>query len=297
MLHAKIKLELSVTRMESSSVPHDGLIDEEMNPRRLPFAVVVPTVYGQILVNRHDINQMDSLLKNGVAPDHDEIRMLAALLRCKKPDRVVIDVGASFGTYSLALAAVVGPRGKVHAFEPQRIIYNMLAGSVALNSLTNVYCYNAAVGDREGVIDAPQFDYSMPLNFGGVEFGPEQVEELTQIRKHDPDVAEQVHLTTLDGLGLERVDLIKLDVEGMEMEVLSGALSTIGRFRPILYVEFLKSDSEALRARLNDLAYEVFPTGINYLSIPAEDIYLVALARRASGQIREVPTCKCNMSL
>ncbi|HEV8680999.1 MAG TPA: FkbM family methyltransferase [Stellaceae bacterium] len=234
----------------------------------ISFSVVVPTIYGQMIVNRHDINQTNALFKTGKAIDHAEINQLCRILHNCGPDPVVIDVGANFGTYSLGLAAVVGRNGKVHAFEAQRIIFNMLAGSVALNSLTNVYCYNMAVGDREGAIEIPQFDYTKTLNFGSIEFGPEQVEGLSQPRGHDPDRVEFVPLTTIDRFSFARVDLIKIDAEGMEIQVLEGAKETIQRCQPLLHAEFIKSDRVALRQKIADWGYDVYPNRGNYFCVP-----------------------------
>ncbi|WP_448204850.1 FkbM family methyltransferase [Azospirillum sp. sgz302134] len=238
--------------------------------RKLPFAIVVPTVYGQMIVNRHDINQANALLKTGRAVDHAEIDLLAQILRRWGTELTVLDIGANFGTYSMALVHAVGARGKVHAFEAQRIIFNMLAGSVALNGITNIHCHNMAVGDREGSIPLPQFDYDRPLNFGSVELGPVQREPLSQERRYDAEQAEDVPLTTIDRFAFSRVGLIKIDVEGMEMAVLDGAAETIARCRPVLYVEFLKSDAEAMRKRLEAMAYTVHVIAMNYLCIPQE---------------------------
>jgi FkbM family methyltransferase len=185
-------------------------------------------------------------------------------------DLTVLDVGANFGTFSLALARVVGPRGKVHAFEPQRIIFNMLAGSVALNSLTNVYCHHLALGDREGKVEIPQFDYSQPLNFGSIEFTPQQNEPLHQQRGKDASRAEYVPLTTIDRLGFDRVHLVKIDAEGMEMQVLQGAADTIRRCRPVLYLEYLKGDKAALHQHVASLQYLIHENGLNFLCIPTE---------------------------
>jgi len=246
-----------------------------------PFTVIIPTAYGQMLVNRHDINQTNALFKTGIAIDHNEIAMLAQVLQLLGTDLTVIDVGANFGTYTLGLAQCVGARGKVHAFEPQRIIFNMLAGSVALNSLTNVFCHHMALGNHEGKLEIPQFDYSQPLNFGSIEFTPEQCEPLNQPRGHDPERVEYVPLTTLDRLDFPKVHLVKIDAEGMELQVVEGATETIRRCRPVLYVEYLKGDKLALRRFISELQYEVHENGINFLCIPAElkDRIKVAPAR------------------
>ena len=236
----------------------------------VPFTILLPTAYGQMLVNRHDINQTNALFKTGLAIDHGEIAMLAQILQRLGTDLTVLDIGANFGSYTLALARCVGPRGKVHAFEPQRIIFNMLAGSVALNSLTNVFCHHVALGDREGKLEIPQFDYSQPLNFGSIEFAPEQREPLHQARRHDPQQVEYVPLTTLDRFELGEVHLMKIDAEGMEAQVLDGAADTLRKCRPVIYLEFLKSDKAALQRRVAALDYAVYENGMNFLCIPAE---------------------------
>ncbi len=239
-------------------------------PPAVPFTIIVPTVYGQMMVNRHDINQTNALFKTGHAIDHNDIIILSQVLQRLGADQVVLDVGANFGTYSIALSRVVGPNGQVHAFEPQRLIYNLLVGSVALNSLTNVYCHNVALGGQEGRVEIPQFDYNQPLNFGSIEFTAEQREQLTQPRGHDPAKAEFVPLTTIDHFQFPKVSLMKVDAEGMELQVLRGSMETIGRCRPVLYVEHLKTDREALRQCIVELGYVVHPNELNYLCIPTE---------------------------
>lgn len=236
----------------------------------VPFAVIVPTAYGQMIVNRHDINQTNALFKTGKAVDHAEIDLLTQILRGWGRDLTVLDIGANFGTYALALAQAAGTGGKVHAFEPQRILFNMLAGSIALNGIMNVHCHNMAVGDRNGTIPLPQFDYDRPLNFGSIELGPVQRERLSQERRYDPERVEEVPLTTIDRFAFSRVGLIKIDVEGMEMAVLDGAMETIGRWRPVLFVEFLKNDAVTLRQRLEGMSYDVHAVSMNYLCIPRE---------------------------
>jgi FkbM family methyltransferase len=237
----------------------------------LPFSVIVSTIYGDMIIHRNDTHQTVPLLKLGRAIIHNEIRLLGRVLSYCEEDRHVVDIGASFGSFALALSKLVGERGNVHAFEPQRIIFNMLAGSVALNSLMNVHCYNMAVGNREDRIEIPQFDYRGPqMSYGSIEFGPDQRQPLDQTRKHDPGKQEFVPLTTLDRFEFERLDMLKVDAEGMEMEILEGADRTMRRCRPIVFIEFIKVDREALRQRLMGYGYEVWVASGNYLAIPNE---------------------------
>ncbi len=92
---------------------------------------------------------------------------------------------------------------------------------------------------------------------------------MPQERTYDPALAEKVPLIALDSLNFPRVDLIKIDVEGMEAQVLAGASATIRRCQPLLFVEYLKGDAPALRAQMVELGYEICEVGINYLGISA----------------------------
>jgi FkbM family methyltransferase len=184
-------------------------------------------------------------------------------------DCTVLDVGANLGTHTLGLARYVGG-GAVHAFEPQRIICNMLAGSVALNGLLNVHCHNVAIGAAEALIEVPQFDYDAPLNFGSIEFGAEQREPLDQPRGRDRERVERVQQRTIDSYDFDNVELIKLDVEGMEQSAIEGAGATIDRCRPVLYVEYLKSDRDALERQIARFDYAIHVHGDNLLCLPHE---------------------------
>jgi FkbM family methyltransferase len=141
-----------------------------------------------------------------------------------RQDMTVVEVGANIGVLTVPLARFVGARGKVIAFEPQRIVYQMLCGNIALNALANVFAHHAAAGRAAGTIAVPPVDYAAPGNFGGVSLGVSTDGEI-------------VPLVTIDQLGMSACDFIKIDVEGMELDVLLGASTTIETFRPRLYVE------------------------------------------------------------
>lgn len=173
-----------------------------------------------------------------------EARFLASL--CRDGD-VVFEVGANIGAHTVGLAKRVGPRGRVLAFEPQRLAFQALCANVALNSLVNVDCYWAAVGERRGTITVPELDPSQPTNFGGVALAG-----VTQGRS--------VGCYALDDfIGAPDVRLVKVDVEGMEADVLRGGAKLVERFRPHLYVENDRVDrSEALMRLIAGFGYRLY---------------------------------------
>ncbi|MCU0611612.1 MAG: FkbM family methyltransferase [Candidatus Eisenbacteria bacterium] len=149
---------------------------------------------------------------------------IGLLCRTVEEGSVVLDVGACIGTHTLPLAKAVGPTGTIHSFEPQRLMFQTLCANIALNSITNVFAHHAAIGDAFTTLFAPKADPYRQTNFAGF-----------SLRAGPP--GEPVPAVTIDALGPERVNLIKIDVEGMERSVIEGATETIGRFQPVLYVE------------------------------------------------------------
>jgi len=245
-----------------SAVPEAEVPEEP--PRENLISEVVRTRYGDMIVPSCDTNQTPSLRSAGIAQQWYEIDYLVSLLE-RRPGAVFVDIGANIGTFSFALRPYCST---VYAFEPQRLIFNMLAGSVALNGWTNVYCVHAAVGDHHGSIEVPQFDYTKPCSFGSIEFGDTQRERLSQERGNDPDKADRVSLVPLDMWNFRRVDLIKIDVEGMEMQVLDGAAKTIGMHRPMMLVEYGKVDKPNLQQKLTSLGYLIKDFGNDFLAVP-----------------------------
>lgn len=136
-----------------------------------------------------------------------------------KPEWIVLDVGANHGAHTIAFAKNAA---EVHAFEPQRILFQILCANVALNALTNVYTHQVAVGRKTGVINVPPLDYTKSANFGALAMGGTS--------------GEQVPLVTLDTLNLA-CNFIKIDVEGMEEDVIAGGEGVIREHQPILYLE------------------------------------------------------------
>jgi FkbM family methyltransferase len=133
----------------------------------------------------------------------------------------------------------------VYAFEPQRIVFQTLCANMALNSVVNVHCRPEALGESPRTIMVPPIDYSSENNFGGMTLGGR--------------AGEAVAVVTLDSLNLPRCDFLKIDVEGMELNVLKGAARTIETLRPILYVENDRGELSApLIEHLLSLDYNLY---------------------------------------
>jgi FkbM family methyltransferase len=164
------------------------------------------------------------------------------------PGDIAIDVGANVGAHTVGLARLVGPGGAVLAFEPQRVVYQTLCANVALNSITHVHCWNVALGDAPGTVKMPPVDYARPNNFGGL--------SATAAASAPGDA---VSVLRLDDLPVPRCSLIKVDVEGMELQVLRGGRAMVRRLRPVLYVENDREHASADLVRWLDAAgYNLF---------------------------------------
>ncbi len=138
------------------------------------------------------------------------------------PGMNVVDVGANIGAFTLPLARIVHP-GRVYSFEPHPDLYQMLIRNIELNSLKNVDTYSIALGENHGASKMQSIDLSGPSNLG-----------LMSVGEGDCDVI----IGTLDDvLGATQIHFMKMDVEGMEREVLLGARRNVELNRPILYVE------------------------------------------------------------
>lgn len=176
---------------------------------------------------------------------HYQPDLAAVLQRRLPPDAVVADIGAYIGVVTVLLATLA-PKGHVYAFEPVHENHAHLTGNVAVNGLDNVTVQRVALLDRDGEVN---FEYE-PGYPGGSHVGAA-----------GGAVPSARFDTWARQAGIDRLDLVKLDVEGVELPVLDGATETLRRFRPILVVEcnpvalrrFGGADDGALLRRLRSL--------------------------------------------
>jgi FkbM family methyltransferase len=164
----------------------------------------------------------------------NDIHQLALKILMDKPDGQVLDIGANLGTFCVPLARKI-PKLKFHAFEPQRIINYQLCANVIINSLGNVYTYELALSNKEVDVELDMPDYTKETNIGAFSID-------TEVRKNEYECAtvnttDKIQLCPLDLLVFSNVKLIKIDVEGHELEVLQGGLETIkaNNYPPIIF--------------------------------------------------------------
>lgn len=161
-----------------------------------------------------------------------------------KPGDVVIDVGANIGTHTVAFANLVGPSGVVQAFEPQPRLYQMLCANLALNGIEHVLTEHAVVGDALKPISISELPPSDTyFNFGAM-----------PIR----GAATITRTVNLDISGVQNPRLIKIDVEGMEIDVIRGAGDLISRSLPVIYLENNGEDNAGIMTALRGIGYEAY---------------------------------------
>ncbi len=122
------------------------------------------------------------------------------------------------------------------------------------------------------MLKIPSPDYLRPASFGSLELKQHQTNEfIGQKIDYSDEAMSPVRCLTLDTLGLNRVDLLKIDVEGMEVETLAGAENLIKSFSPVIMVEWIKSPKEEIKNVFNRFNYAHFEVGINLLAIHNSD--------------------------
>lgn len=153
-------------------------------------------------------------------------------------DAVVFDVGAHAGQYAKLLARLA-PEGTVYAFEPGRYTRAVLMLSMALNRVLNVRVFPLALGAATSVLELrTPIKKSGSFGFGLAHIGADG----TDTR---PQAVERIDVVTIDSfcafLGIARLDFIKADIEGWELQMLKGGAATLARFRPVLWLEVVES--------------------------------------------------------
>ena len=177
------------------------------------------------------------------------------------PGDVAIDLGANIGTASLVFARHVGPTGHVFSFEP--IMQDVCRRNIEANGATNVTVVPLAVSNQAGTVEFALTDFCLDsmMSTSGASSQPGQSKTVRTIRLDDWATEHR----------LQRVDFIKVDIEGAEELAMRGAEQLVKRFRPKWSISSYHTDFEGdpqhpkLRALLKRWGYQVAEVGTQHL--------------------------------
>ena len=168
-----------------------------------------------------------------------------------KDDAVFIDVGANFGWYTLFASSIIGNEGQVVAFEPFPENFKRLSQNIGLNPNRKIIAENLAVGEQKGVLDL--YYNKEEQNLGMVSKNA----TLNSKKKTVPMIAFDDYVREHN---IKKIDFIKIDIEGAELQALQGMKEVLRKLKPVLLVEILKeqNDRNSILSFLLDLGYQQF---------------------------------------
>jgi FkbM family methyltransferase len=233
------------------------------DPRSRPIRIVVQSplvILVASLLMDLSLKAAQALFKYGYAiyrpvyfrfkrrADRHEIGLLRQVV---KPGARVLDIGANIGFYSSLLAELAGPSGHVHAFEPDPLNFKRLQRAVG--DRPTITLHHAAVADKPGTL---KLYLSDRLNVDHRTYEPESYDKVVEVKAVRID----------DVVGAERVDVIKMDIQGFEAQALGGMLHTLrNNAHLVLLSEFWPyglrrsgSSARAYRQALLDLGFHAW---------------------------------------
>ena len=162
-----------------------------------------------------------------------------------KKDDVIIDVGAHIGTYTIPLALQTGDNGKVIALEPNDKNADILEKNISINKLSNVILVRKAAAKQVGMLNLRlTSDPMLSMINSGTDI------DTTSVKTTDLD-------SLIDNLSIVKVNWLKIDAEGFELEVLEGAKKILKRFSPNIIIETRLENQERMKKILGEYGYYV----------------------------------------
>jgi FkbM family methyltransferase len=210
-----------------------------------------------------NVRPVDHIQKDLFWYGHYELNSINLLIQLIEKDSIVIDIGANIGYYTI-VAASRTVSGHVYAFEPLSFLCKEIEKNVLLNCLHNVKVNHSALGSREQ--DSIAY-LSSEDNIGMSGLVPAE---------NFSGKTEAVHSTTLDKWKeiekIKRIDIIKIDVEGGELDVLSGMRNTLAACRPIMLIEVIEHQLERFGASIEELYSFVRSYNYNAFDIVGKNV-------------------------
>lgn len=237
---------------------------------KLPVIDLLKAESGKFLTFRTDMGIGQALRNAGAFEAH--LARIAAFVHQRRGGGKLVDIGANIGTFCIPVARATGC--EVHAFDAQRIVSQLLGANFALNGITGGHVHHVVLGPpghaRRLRIALP--DYARDGNFGAFSTQEDLYRTVSAKRMEDSGETEEVLLRTLDSYELEDVFLVKVDVEGAELQVLQGAVQTLreSNFPPLIFEAWRdgwwSEKREQLLSYVRGMGYQVTRMDENYFA-------------------------------
>lgn len=210
-----------------------------------------------------------------------QVVALCAALAAGHDKGYIVDIGANMGTVTVPLAKQF-PGYRVRSYEPQRSVFYQLAGNVALNDLDNVELRNQGLGSSRGTIYIDMPKYKTDGNIGAWSMDGEVREKSPEGRgggQTEPVFIETLNDTYFD----DPIRLIKIDVEGMELEVLRGGCNLLAHheYPPLVYecwqqFDWYKPRAKELDDYVRGMGYQTHTLGNTIFAVHEDSAIDVA---------------------
>ena len=182
-----------------------------------------------------------------------------------KKDNLVLDIGTNFGTTILQFARIIGKDGLAYGFEPDPTNFSICQNNIKLNKFSNIRVENLGVGSKDDtlllVVDS---EYNRGMNKISLENNGKESFFVKIICIDD----------WVESKNITQVDLIKIDVEGFEMEVLKGAEKTLKTFKPLLFIELDNNNLKLHNSSAKELVEYLMFLGYEILHTETESVIL-----------------------
>jgi FkbM family methyltransferase len=218
-------LSLCFVEMLLASPP----VEKTVAKQPIPVKVYQVPGLGQLYLQETDDLVQNILRKGQIWEGHYQKNFFEKYV---KKGTTVIDIGAFVGSHTVRLAQLASP-GLVHAFEPQKDIFELLVKNAKVNNLSNIISHNVALGDKTCGSEIVK-----GLGFTDINRGATPVQGCVDSGK------AAFEMFPLDHFKLKNVSFIKIDAEGSEPIIIKGALETIKQNRPVMFIEVSDTPQE-----------------------------------------------------